>query len=155
LAAPASDTPRVRVAALIVLDGKVVLVRHRRGSSRYHLLPGGGLNHGESLAEAVARECREETGLEVAVGPLLFVNDTIDPRGTRHLVNLTFSATVTGGSITSVPEDERVEAVDLVLPESLLALDLRPPVAPAILHHLAGGTFSDSYLGSLFTEGRP
>ena len=132
----------------------MVLVRHRVPSAAYHLLPGGGVDYRETLAEAVAREVREETGLEVSVGPLLFANDTIDPRGTRHVVNLTFAASVTGGHITGTPDDERVEAVDLVSPESLGDLDLRPPMAGEIQDHLAGTPIANAYLGPLFTEGR-
>ncbi len=85
-----SDAPRVRVAALMVLDGKVVTVRHRAGAAVYHLLPGGGVDYRETLESALLREIREETGLEARIGPPLFINDTIDPRGARHLVNITF-----------------------------------------------------------------
>ncbi len=154
MAAQAPDRPRVRVAALIVLDSKVVLARHRYGSSVYHLLPGGGVDYGETLEHAVLREVREETGLEVTLGPLLFVNDTIDPAGTRHVVNLTFAAEPIGGAVTASPDDHRVEAVDLVLPASLTDLDLRPPIAAAIQAYLGGESATTGYLGSLFSVGR-
>jgi 8-oxo-dGTP diphosphatase len=154
LGAAESDRTRVRVAALILLGGKVVLVRHRMGSSAYHLLPGGGVNYRETLEDAVVREVREETGLEVVLGRLLFVSDTIDPQGRRHLVNITFAAEVVGGHITDSPEDSRVEAVDLVSPQSLSSLDLRPPLAEAIQHVCAGEDGTPGYLGSLFAPGR-
>ena len=153
MAARATDRPRVRVAALMVRDGQVVLARHRAGSSVYHLLPGGGVNWGETLEQALIREVAEETGLSARIGRLLFVNDTIDPSGCRHVVNLTFEATITGGEITSSPDDVRVEAVDLVGPEQLPALDLRPPMAEALQGAIAGETFDSAYLGSLFTPG--
>ena len=154
MAAAASDRTRVRVAALILLDDKVVLVRHRAGSSVYHLLPGGGVDYRETLEDAVVREVREETGLDVCLGRLMFVSDTIDPEGKRHLINITFAAEVVGGRITDSPDDARVEAVDLVRPGSLAALDLRPPMADAIQRFLATGALEPRYLGSLFTEGR-
>jgi 8-oxo-dGTP diphosphatase len=154
LAAAASDGTRVRVAALILLDGKVVLVRHRAGSSVYHLLPGGGVDYRETLEDAVVREVREETGLVVALGKLLFVSDTIDPAGRRHLVNITFAAEAVGGQVTDSPQDARIEAVDLFTPESLTSLDLRPPMAEAIQRSLSGECVESPYLGSLFSAGR-
>jgi 8-oxo-dGTP diphosphatase len=150
LAARATDRPRVRVAAFMVLDGKVVLVRHRAGDAVYHLLPGGGVSWGETLQDALLREIAEETGLAARIGRLLYVNDTIDPNGRRHVVNITFEATVVGGAITTCPADPRVEAVDLVLPHKLTALDLRPPMAAALIDSLASDVPDSRYLGSLF-----
>ena len=153
LAAPATDsTPRVRVAALILLEGRVVTVRHRAGRARYHLLPGGGVAWGETLSAALTREVAEETGLVVDVGRLLYVNDTIDPSGGRHVVNITFDAEVIGGNVTDEPADPRVEAVDLVSPDALRSLDLRPPMAVALQAALRGDP-QTTYLGSLFTHG--
>jgi ADP-ribose pyrophosphatase YjhB (NUDIX family) len=108
---------------------------------------------GETLEQALAREIAEETGLEASVGRLLFVNDTIDPSGGRHVVNITFEATITGGEITSTPSDPRVEAVDLFSPGKLAQLDLRPPMAEPIVAWTAGVTPTSPYLGSLFTPG--
>jgi ADP-ribose pyrophosphatase YjhB (NUDIX family) len=142
----------VRVAALIIHDGKVVLVRHRARNATYHLLPGGGVDYRETLAEALVREVVEETGLRVEIGRPVLINDTIDPKGSRHVVNITFTATVVGGSITDNPQDPRVEAVDLVDPSALEALDLRPPLAAAIGDVLDTATTSTAYLGSLFRE---
>lgn len=138
----------------MMVDGQLVLVRHRAGSSTYHLLPGGGVGYRETLAHAVEREVREETGLEVEVGSPLFINDTIDPHGSRHLVNITFDARVVGGDVTDAPDDPRVEAVVFVDPASLAELDLRPPLADAILAYLGGEADYPRYLGALFAEAR-
>jgi 8-oxo-dGTP diphosphatase len=152
LGARTPEGPRVRVAALIVLDGQVVLVRHRAHSSTYHLLPGGGVDYRETVEEALVREVTEETGLRVEIGRPVFVNDTIDPNGSRHVINLTFLATVVGGAITASPQDARVEAVDIVDVESLPGLDLRPPLAEAIAAVLAQVDAPARYLGSLFSQ---
>jgi len=135
-----------------MIDGQVVVVRHRAGDATYHLLPGGGVTYRETLADAVVREAREETGLEVRVGSPLLINDTVDPVGSRHLVNITFAAEVIGGSLTDDPDDKRVEAVELVDPDALTTLDLRPPFAEEIIRMIeAGPAARAEYLGSLFT----
>lgn len=155
MVAQGSSGPRVRVAALMLIDGKVVLARHRAGRSVYHLLPGGGVEYRETLADSLHREIAEETGLEIAVGRPLLINDTIDPAGSRHVVNITFAAEVIGGAILEEPVDARVEAIDLVAPSQLVDLDLRPPMAEQIVEALAQGEgFHTAYLGPLFTAGR-
>jgi len=155
LAARESERPRVRVAALMRMDDKIVTVRHRAGAAIYHLLPGGGVDYRETLENALLREIREETGLEAQIGDPILINDTIDPRGSRHLVNITFTAEITGGSITDSPSDDRVEAVDLVDVDDLERLDMRPPLATAIREYLSSSEPAGArYLGSLFTEAR-
>ncbi len=151
LAARGSSSPRVRVAALALLDGKVVTVRHRRGDATYHLLPGGGVNFGETLSDALIREVEEETGLRATIGRPLIINDTIDPSGNRHIVNITFAATVEG-TVTTSPDDSRVEAVDLIDPARFEDLDFRPPIAREITRALGDPLgFMATYAGSPFT----
>jgi 8-oxo-dGTP diphosphatase len=150
-----SEHPRIRVAALIQLPGGVVVVRHRRGTASYHLLPGGGVDFGETLEAALKREVAEETGLVAEVGPLLFASDTIDPGGTRHVVNLTFAALIVGEPQLRPSVDPRVEGTEIVPVEGLEALDLRPPMANAIKRFVDGEIATPAYLGSLFVPERP
>ncbi len=136
----------------MTLDGKIVLVRHRKGDRTYHLLPGGGVTWGETLEDSLIREVREETGLVASIGRPLIISDTISPNGDRHLVNITFEASVTGGSITQTPQDERVEAVDLVRPEAIVELDLRPPLSAEIAAYVADpSNYRTKYVGSLYS----
>ena len=150
MAAQESRLPRVRVAAFMMHQGRLVIVRHRKDGRAYHLLPGGGLEWGESLEEALVREVAEETGLECELGRVLTVNDTIAPDGSRHLVNITFAAEVVGGGLTDAPDDPRVEAVELIDPDDLLGLDLRPPIAARLLAAADGDVPTPTYLGTVF-----
>lgn len=54
-------------------DGRVILARHRFGSPQWRLL-GGFIRRDESFPDALRREIREETGLDIEVGPLLEAN---------------------------------------------------------------------------------
>src|SRR5699024_10924769 len=68
---------RLAAYALVVRDGDVLLTRNSVRGPRpgTWTLPGGGVDHGEAPAAAVAREVAEETGLEAVVGELLGVHD--------------------------------------------------------------------------------
>jgi ADP-ribose pyrophosphatase YjhB (NUDIX family) len=87
----------------VVLDGsRVLLVKRANEPLRGEWsLPGGAVDVGETLVEAIRREVREETGLEVAVGPVVEVLDRIrrDPDGRTefHYVLIDFVCAPTGG----------------------------------------------------------
>ena len=63
--------------ALIIRDGKILCTKNCDLLGDFYLLPGGGQDHGETLKDAVERECREEIGAAVKVGNLYFVREYI------------------------------------------------------------------------------
>jgi 8-oxo-dGTP diphosphatase len=66
------DRPELCVGAVALHDGNLLLIRRGHGPAAGEWsLPGGRLERGELLAEAVTRELREETGLEAVCGPLV------------------------------------------------------------------------------------
>jgi len=72
------SAPVVGVGAVAVRDGRLLLVRRGRGmAAGQWALPGGKLEAGETIVAAVARELREETGLEGDVGELCGVAERI------------------------------------------------------------------------------
>jgi 8-oxo-dGTP diphosphatase len=63
--------------AIIVEDGRLLAVQKADEAGTYYILPGGGQHPGETLAEAVRRECREELGADVTVGAMLWIREYI------------------------------------------------------------------------------
>jgi 8-oxo-dGTP diphosphatase len=91
--------PKVGAAALAERDGKVVLIRRAVAPSAGEwCLPSGFVECGESPADAAARECLEETGLQVHITALRHVDQYVDdPRGSGLIVF--YGAQVTGGRL--------------------------------------------------------
>ncbi len=94
---------KVGCAAVVVRDGDVLLTR--RTDNGLWCLPGGAMDPGESAAEAMIREVREETGLEVEAARLVGVYSSPDrvtryrDGNTHQFVALCFAATIVGGEL--------------------------------------------------------
>ncbi len=144
--------PRLRVGVLVRREDNILLVCHRKGDRRYWMLPGGGLQWGETLAVCGEREVREETGLQVEAGRLLFVTETIDPSGNRHIINMVLFATYQYGNIRC-PTEEIIDTVEWFPIRDLPAAKLFPPIGKLLTEGLERG-FPDHpvHLGSLWED---
>lgn len=98
-AANSSPVFRIGVFALIFDDQGHILLGHRRDTDWWNL-PGGGMELEEAVDEALCREVREETGLEVKVERLVGVYS----KPQKQEVVLTFRCNVTGGSLQATEE---------------------------------------------------
>lgn len=74
---PSFNPIRVAARAVIVRDGKLLVVILRDESGPFYILPGGGQKHGETLSDAVRRECAEELGIRVRAGRMLYIREYI------------------------------------------------------------------------------
>jgi ADP-ribose pyrophosphatase YjhB (NUDIX family) len=96
----------VRARAVIPHEGGIIVARERRRGRGHTSIPGGRVSVGETVTETAAREVREETGLEIELGQLLYVVEVRAPVR-RHDLNLIFLASAAG------PLGEGVEVLPL------------------------------------------
>ena len=130
---------RIRVAVAIVRDGKMLLVQHEKNGRRYWLVPGGGLEFGETIEECGKRELREEASLDVKIGDLLFTSESIPPDGHRHVLNLYYEGQVVGNGEPKIALEDAVlcdvQWVDL---SDLPHLTMYPSVTNELLEAIEG-----------------
>jgi 8-oxo-dGTP diphosphatase len=100
------DRPIVAVGAVILDGDRVLLVQRGQEPLKGEWsLPGGMVEIGEPLGAALVREVREETSLDVVVGPVVEVLDSIrrdaDGRVAYHYVIIDYACRVRGGTATT------------------------------------------------------
>ena len=123
----------------MIHDGRVLLTRCVDATGDWYCCPGGGQEPGESLAEAVQRECMEETGAIVSVGEMLCVLEFHDHRNDTHAIEFYFACTLEGGEIGmgEVPDSVQV-SVDWIDPREFAQIDLRPLDLVSVIQKLGG-----------------
>jgi len=148
--------PRVRVSGMIWHEQQVLLVRQGRPRSPRWMLPGGGVDPGESMTGALARELREELGCpQVAVAEPCALVESIAPESHasgRHLIHVVFRVDVPDplAIATGSPEveDPAVQEIRWVDRDEVLKLALHPPIGGYLRSYRPGHDFQ--YFGSLW-----
>jgi 8-oxo-dGTP diphosphatase len=133
---------RVRSGVLIVQDKSVALIARVRDGQRYYVVPGGGVEDGETLEQAAVREALEELGVHVALGPLAA---TVERAGRpQHY----FLATIVGGTFgagtgpefaADAPREKGTYRAAWLPLAALPRTDVRPRPVAAALPAILGG----------------
>ncbi|MEZ0607325.1 NUDIX domain-containing protein [Fibrella sp. WM1] len=127
---------RTRVCGLYREGDRLLMVRHRGigPTDTFWCPPGGGAQFGETATDALKREFIEETGLHVAVGGMLFVNEFLAPP--LHALELFFEVEAIGGSL-SMGMDPEMDAEGQIISEvRLMTFDEIKAYPPNEVHTL-------------------
>jgi 8-oxo-dGTP diphosphatase len=107
-------TVRLRVCGIYIENDRILLINHSLyGKSHFFWSPpGGGVRFGESAIEALAREFKEEAGVDIEVGELLFVHEHIRPP--LHAVEMFFRVNSYTGTLGRGTDPEISEAGQII-----------------------------------------
>jgi 8-oxo-dGTP diphosphatase len=146
--------PRIRVSALLRWEERILLCRHEKPGKEYWLLPGGGVNSGESLVDALRRELLEEVGIgeELPLEGPVAIADSIAPQrsfAAKHVVHIVFSGDLSGRSLERVTsKDAAVRGHRLFSVHELEDVVLHPPIQRFLRRWQPGDPVV--YLGALW-----
>lgn len=102
---------KVRPALLLRRDSAVLTLRYRYGTTDVYGLPGGNPDEGETLAETLVRELREELGITVRVGRLVLLGEVLIPEKKAVLHTLFEGEILEGSPVLNPAETTALEAV--------------------------------------------
>ncbi|MDQ3889296.1 MAG: NUDIX hydrolase [Actinomycetota bacterium] len=146
--------PRIRVSAILQREERVLLIRHEKWGHEYWLLPGGGVQPGESLVAALRRELSEECGIDENLpveGPVCLVDSISPPAATtrRHVVHIIFAGHLGGRSLEAVTsKDAAVRGHRLFGRDELVSVAVHPPIQRFLARWQPGDPVV--YLGALW-----
>jgi 8-oxo-dGTP diphosphatase len=131
----------MRYRAIITRNQDILLMRRNKFGKIYYILPGGGVNAGESPEQALYRELKEETSVTISDHRLVFIEDAGAPYGTQFIYLCTY---VSGEPVLSpFSEEAKIQELGSNLYE--------PMWVPAL--ELAGSSFVSQALRDAIVTG--
>ena len=128
---------RCRFASLVIVEqeGKYLLIKESKQACRNKwFLPGGRAEPKESIVQTAVRETKEESGLDVELTGLAYLDQLLDsdPAGSGHRIRFFFRGKPAGGELKTFEDDHSICA-GWFSEADAAQLELRSPIVPDIL----------------------
>jgi len=131
------SNPRLRASVILVNEFRRILVmQHIREHAVYWVLPGGGVDIGESVEDAGVREIREELGVDCDIERVVAVGELITPE--RHVVDFYILGKLLSNDDFEIFHDEGIGEVKWIDRDSIEGLELLPPDVKSLLIEIMG-----------------
>ena len=135
---------RLRACGICVKEDKVLLINHALYGSDFWSPPGGGLEFGESVTDCLKREFKEETGLRIKVGEMLFMHELIQPP--LHAIELFFNVLSWQGDLQLGLDPEFSKSEQIIKEVRFLSFDEILALPDQSVHAIFRKTASLEYL---------
>ena len=139
---------KIRPAIAIIENEKILTMHYQYGGQDVYNLPGGNLEFGESLTNALARELEEELGIKAEIGELMMVGEVHFPEPQKQTIHFIFEGFITEGTPTLNPEHTSSLAIRWLSIEELETVNLYPNITKSLKEYLSG-VLIDKYIGKL------
>ncbi len=136
---------RVRVAGFLKVNSTVLMVEHFKEGKAYWLLPGGGVNLGESAKTALKRELKEELNLDCSVNDLLFVVESYNNRG-DHIIQPTYLIETGDIDLLAPGADKRVKDFAFLDQDKITSRVIYPDIKQELKEYLVSKKINKRYI---------
>jgi 8-oxo-dGTP diphosphatase len=139
---------KVRPSVVIFENDCVLLMRYRYGQTDVYNLPGGNVDKGETLAQTVVRELREELGIEIAIEKMVLMGEVLMESPKNDVLHSVFFAKIIQGKPILNPKETSALEVVWKPINTLKDLAMYPNVG-GDLENILSKNINFQYLGAI------
>jgi 8-oxo-dGTP diphosphatase len=138
---------KTRPSAIIIADNKLLTLKYIYSETEIYAIPGGNLEFGEKLEQALIRELSEEIGLEIEVQNLLFLAEVHQQdKETLHCV---FNAQIVSGTPKLNPNETTALEICWIPLDAIEDFNLYPNIKTQLKEHFLEGKDHHVFLGEI------
>ena len=139
---------KIRPAILIIENEKILTMQYSYGGQDVFNLPGGNLEFGEHLTDALVREMAEEMKIQVSVGELIMVGEVHALEQQKQTFHFIFDGKITEGTPILNPKETSAIAVKWLNINELSSKNLYPNISEKLTQYLAKN-LNNKYIGKI------